>query len=687
RFAPGPQQGGASRFRHNASTLEPPEPCVRAMTPDDLYNITWMGDCDISPDGSRVAYVSTNLDRESDSYRSAIWVVDTQGGAPRQFTAGAKRDSAPRWSPDGQWLAFLSERGEEKPQLALMPADGGESRLLSKLPFGAGPAVWSPDSTRIAFAAKTGTPPDPDPKKARPYRRISGLKYKLNGEGFVYDRRTHLFTLDIAAGGEPKQVTDGDWSDGQPAWSPGGTALAFVSARHADREYDTLSDVWVVASDGGEPRRLTETTGACASPSWSPDGLRLAYLFRAEAIGNFIPYWCSAEGTGHGPVDAEFDRQATASGGGNAPPAPRWLPGGSLMEVAEDRGAANPVLLGGSEGSRWLSQARRMVTAYSIDAAGRVAALVSSHSDRPAELSLLDMETGVEHVLARVNEEFLGEVETAAAERFVVETGPGVELDCWIVKPHGFDAGQTYPVLLNIHGGPFGQYGETFFDEFQVYAAAGYGVIFCNPRGSSGQSTDFSRAIVEHLGEVDYHDVMTAFEAAIERMPWADQSRLGVIGGSYGGFMTSWIIGHSQRFQAAVSERAVNDWYSMQGASDIGATFNTPYLGERALIQSDVEALLRASPLTYANDMHTPLLILHSEDDWRCPIVQAELLYVVLKQLRRDVEFVRFPDESHEMSRSGRPSHRVARFEVILDFFERKLQAGEPLPRSLSRLD
>ena len=501
----------------------------------------------------------------------------------------------------------------------------------------------------------------------------------------MYDRRAHLFTLGVSAGSEPQQITDGDWNDAQPAWSPDGTALAFVSARHDDREYDTLSDVWVIRANGGEPRRLTETTGACASPSWSPDGDRLAYLFRAEAIGNYLPYWCSSEGTEHGPLDAEFDRQATASGGGNAPPAPRWLPDGSLLEVAEDRGAANPVVLGGARGSRWLSEARRMVTAYSIDAAGRVAALVSSRSDRPAELSLFDIETGTEEVLVRLNDDFLGEVETAAAERFVVETAPDVSVDCWIVKPHDFDAAQTYPVLLNIHGGPFGQYGETFFDEFQVYAAAGYGVVFCNPRGSSGQSTGFSRAIVEHLGEVDYHDVMTAFEAAIERMPWADQSRLGVIGGSYGGFMTSWIIGHSQRFHAAVSERAVNDWYSMQGASDIGATFNTPYLGPDALIQSDVEAVLRASPLTYAKDIRTPVLILHSEDDWRCPMVQAELLYVALKQLRRDVEFVRFPDESHEMSRSGRPSHRVARFEVILDYFGRKLVADGPRP--LGRLD
>ena len=658
---------------------------MRAITPDDLYKITWMGECAISPDGGRVAYVATRFDRESDSYKSAIWVVDTEDGMPRQFTAGAKRDSAPRWSPDGHWLAFLSERGEEKPQIALMAADGGESRLITKLPFGAGPAVWSPDSVRIAFGAKTGTPPDPDPKKAKPYRRISGLKYKLNGEGFVYDRRAHLFTIGLEAGAEPLQLTDGDWSDGQPAWSPDGSEVAFVSARHEEREHDSLSDIWAVPAGGGEPRVLTETNGSCSSPSWSPNGERLAYLFRAERIGNSVPFWCTAAGTGHGPADADFDRQATASGGSTAPPAPHWLPDGSLLEVAEDRGAANPVVLGSGGAARWLSTERRMIASYSVDAAGRVLAVVSSHADRPAELSLLDVASGTERVLVRLNDDFLGEFGVAGAERFVVETAPGVSIDCWIVKPHDFDPAQSYPVLLNIHGGPFGQYGENFFDEFQVYAAAGYGVVFCNPRGSSGQSNAFSRAIIEHLGEIDYGDVMTAFEAAIGRMPWADQLRLGVIGGSYGGFMTSWIIGHNQRFQAAVSERAVNDWYSMQGASDIGASFNTAYLGDNALIQGDLDAVLRQSPLTYARDIHTPVLILHSEDDWRCPMVQAELLYVALKQLRRDVEFVRFPDENHEMSRAGRPSHRVSRFEVILDYFGRKLLADGPLARAHGR--
>jgi dipeptidyl aminopeptidase/acylaminoacyl peptidase len=276
-------------------------------------------------------------------------------------------------------------------------------------------------------------------------------------------------------------------------------------------------------------------------------------------------------------------------------------------------------------------------------------------------------------VLVRLNDAFASEVNLSSAEHFVVETAPGTEIDCWIMKPSGFESGKAYPLLLNVHGGPFTQYGETFFDEFQVYCGAGYGVVFCNPRGSSGQSSAFGQAVIGHMGEPDYHDVMTAFEAALTRTPWADQARLAVMGGSYGGFMTSWIIGHSRRFKAAISERAVNDWYSMQGASDIGGSFNESYLGPNAFIQGDLDAVLRQSPLTYAKDMHTPVLILHSEDDLRCPMVQGELLFVALKQLRRDVEFVRFPDENHELSRAGCPSHRKERFDVILEYLARKL--------------
>ena len=645
---------------------------MRAMTPDDLYAIHWVGEPEVSPAGDRVAFVVTRLDRETDGYKSAIWVVDTAGGEPTQFTAGAKRDGSPRWSPDGSQLAFLSERGDDKPQLALMHASGGESRLLTKLPLGAGVPVWSPDGTKLAFSAKTGPVPDPDPKKAKPYRRISSMKYRLNGQGFTYDQRRHIMVLELASNALT-QVTDGDWDDTQPAWSPDGNTIAFVSARHEDREFDSASDIWLVPAAGGEARQLTKTSGGRQALAFSPDGAKVAHIHVPEWPSNgrlaLIDVATGAKSDAAGGID----RDMGAGGLPGAVAQPKWLPGGGLLTLASDRGESSLWVAGTPSDGRWVAKDATLATWYSADRAGVRAVLARSGQSAPAEVTLVNLETGSTKQLTNFNAAFNAEVSLQHAEKFAVTTDSGGEVDCWLMKPFGFQEGKSYPLLLSIHGGPFGQYGENFFDEFQVYAGAGYGVVFCNPRGSSGQDTGFARALVGDMGGPDYRDVMAAFEAALERATWADRARLGVMGGSYGGFMTTWIIGHTTRFKAAISERAVNDWYSMQGASDIGGTFNRQYLGPDATIQDNLEAVLRQSPLTYAKNIETPVLILHSEVDLRCPISQAEQLFVVLKQRRNDVEFVRFPDEDHELSRSGRPSHRVDRYNVILDYWSRKL--------------
>jgi dipeptidyl aminopeptidase/acylaminoacyl peptidase len=323
---------------------------------------------------------------------------------------------------------------------------------------------------------------------------------------------------------------------------------------------------------------------------------------------------------------------------------------------------------------RVISGARTVTGLTTSMDAGRVA-FTATDPVSPAEVFVCDADGGNERQLTHLNADFQREAGLSAPERFTYERA-GYTLDGWVMMPADFEEGKTYPALLNVHGGPATQYGHVFFDEFQVYAGAGYAVIFTNPRGSQGYGEDFMRAVLTDWGNNDYLDVMAGLEAALERAPWIDRERLGVMGGSYGGYMTSWIVGHDHRFKAACSERALNEFTSMFGTSDIGHTFPKEHVGMYPW--EDREAHIRHSPLTYAPQIQTPLLILHAENDLRCPIEQAEQLYVWLKKLGKEVLFVRFPDEGHEMSRSGKPRHRLERFNLILDWFGAYLKGESP---------
>jgi dipeptidyl aminopeptidase/acylaminoacyl peptidase len=530
----------------------------------------------------------------------------------------------------------------------------------------------------VAFVSRVGGWQEPESeeerKKSRPARIITTLKYRFNGEGFIHDRPTHVFTV-AAAGGEPVQLTAGDCADLDPVWSPDGRWIAFASARHDDRDYDDAMDIWIVAATGGASRRVTDTLGPVVHPAFSPDGRAIAYLGRRHAneFGrNFRVFSIPVEGGAPRSLTDTLDRSCAP-----LDLAPIWSPDGWITFAADDQGSQAIYRVRTAEGEptppERIFGGERAVTGISASADGSRLALSVTDPVSPPEIFTCAADGGDERALTDLNLSWKAEVTCARPERFRFQQA-GFTVDGWTMKPAGWREGARYPGLLNIHGGPHAQYGWGFFDEFQVQAGAGYAVIYTNPRGSQGYGEAFTRAVVGDWGGGDFADVMAGMDEALRRAPWIDPERLGVLGGSYGGFLTSWTVGHTDRFRAACSERAVNYHPSMFGTSDIGHLFNEVEIGGLPWEMPDVYA--ERSPLTHAKNIHTPLLIIHSEDDLRCPIEQGEQLYVALRKQRKEAVFVRFPDENHDLSRSGKPRHRLERFEIILEWFTKRLAPG-----------
>jgi len=652
------------------------------MSPGDIPRLVQAGDPRVSPSGHTVAFTVTMPDVEANCYRSRIWVVPADGtGHPAPFTIGEGRQSLPRWSPDGGSLAFVSTADDQSSRLCVAPLTAGwEESVICVWPDVVTDLAWSPDGDALAFVARDPEPerygtPEARPKaKDMPARRITKLFSRRDNEGWIADRPARIFVVAADGSSPPRCLTPGPFEASGLAWSPDGTRIAFASGRHDSWDLDRAQDLHVVEVAGGKLTCLTETAAAYGKPAWSPDGRRLAYLRNPTPL----------DGPRHvqvGVLDVESrrSRDLTVALDRNCSPnppvrGPIW-DRDDVLFLVEDGGNVHLYRAGAGGAPALEIGGDRCLDGW--DKAGGTLVFVASDPTHLPELYAVHPDG--EQRLTDFSTPFAAQLELVAPEPFTATAPDGTEVQCWAMPPAGRTPGRPVPVLLNIHGGPFTQYGNRFFDEFQVQAGAGFGVLYCNPRGSSGSTEARGRSIRwpecaadpgSGWGGVDYDDVLACVDEACRRFAWIDPERMGVMGGSYGGYLTSWIIGHTDRFAAACSERACNNLLTLEQHSDIATTFRTN-VGASHL--EDPAAYLRQSPITYVEQMTTPLLILHSEEDLRCPIDQAEELFVSLRLLGRTPEFVRFPGESHELSRSGAPGHRVARAEIILDWFTRRL--------------
>lgn len=655
------------------------------MKPSDIGDLVDVSDPRVSPDGRTVAFVVMTVDVSGNAYRSGIWVsgIDEQL-PPCPFTEGTRRERTPRWSPNGEWLAFVAHPDDTGARLCISHVEGGAPVELVAWPEDIEDLVWTPDGERLVFTARERDEPRyaPEKDKDRPARRIERLSYRLDSVGWTVDRPKHVFAVaaDGTEEGRPIPLSGGCFQDAGIAVSPDGRYLVFSSARSETWDTDQSTHLYRIplaaGAGGAEPEALTQGRTTHGSPSWSPDGRLVAFVWgdrhsmmRHGQIG-VVDLETGAERL----LTTSLDLHCAPYLGNARDPV--WETDEALLFQVDEAGNV-PLYRAHLDGTtERVVGGDRQVGGFDI--AGGTLAFSASTATHLSELFVVV--DGDERQLTRLGEPFRRSHEVAAPERFTAQSDDGTEVEAWILRPIGSSQDQRHPTLLSIHGGPFSQYGNKFFDEFQVLAGSGYAVVYCNPRGSSGYGEAFARAIRgpkaaedpgTGWGGADYEDLTAVIDAAVDRFNFVDGERLGVLGGSYGGYMTSWITGHTDRFRAACSERACNNLFTFAHTSDIGAFFPAGYIGCSHL--DDPDEFLRQSPVTYYGDMNTPLLILHSENDLRCPIEQAEDLFVRLKMSGGDVEFVRFPGESHELSRAGAPRHRIERLEIILDWFGRKL--------------
>jgi dipeptidyl aminopeptidase/acylaminoacyl peptidase len=665
----------------------------KTCSPESLFEMRWVSDPQIALDGQQLAYVEHWVEaiekdgKQRQGYRSAIFLSAGPEQQPRRLTyAKSGKDFAPRWSPDGRELAFLSTRDDDVPQIFVLNIAGGEAEQVTKtatLSEGIQDYEWHPSGTMFCFSSTGHKDEDEQKREELHDEKVfeNRLPIKYDGAGLLSDRRSQLYRIN-RDGSECVQLLRSRRDITRPVWSPDGRRIAFVSQSEETPEQKWVSDLFVIGIDGGKPDQLTRAIGPVGEPSWSPDGTRLAYIGHDRRLGNATAtkVWvvelqsrslnCVSQ-----DLSGEVGEMASSDSHIGSPSyrttRPSWDRQNRITFSALVQGRAGLYRVSAS-GSAVESISTSGLSVVGFMQRGETIAFVGETNARSGEV--YTMREG--HKLQRrshAGDHFFSSYRIQPPEHVQFKGADGWDLEGWVIRPAAADdaTNARHPLIIYVHGGPHTAYGNGFFHEFQVLAAAGFGIFFTNPRGSSSYGEDFANAVRQHFGEKDYEDVMHAADLAAS-WDWVDPQRMGIMGGSYGGFMVNWTIAHTDRFAAACTQRSISNLYSFAGTSDVGAEFSLDEYG--GLPWTHEELLLSKSPLRYVQNIKTPTLILHQEQDHRCPIEQAEQLYTALVTLGVPVKFVRFPGEGHEMPRSGQPQRRVNRMNHIVDWFTRYLQ-------------
>ena len=692
-------------------------PAKRSITDKDIFEFVWVANPQLSPDGSRVAFTRVTADEKRTGYETSIWTVATSGGeAPLRLTTG-KHDGQPRWSPDGRSIAFIrggdkDDAGKPKPpQIALLSLAGGEARIITDLPKGAGNPTWSPDGKRIAFMSDTTTEDiekaarkksgaqagkaEADSERESDVHVISRAVYRINGEGYLDAKRhDHIWVLDLPAASDelpkPAQLTKGDYDEGEVRWSNDGSRIYFVTSHVPEPYYELpTSEIYVISSSGGTPEKLTTIPMDIGDFTLSPDGHRVAFhgsvtqpvrsysqpdLWVMDVAPNAQPRNLTAD-YDYDMGDGVFGDNAAPRGGNGS--TLHWSPDGkSLYDRVNKTGRSPLVRVDAQSGAvTEISHGDQAVLDFSVTPDARtVVALISS------PIMIGDLFTvaadGAETRITDFNHKLWAQLNLTAPDEINYKSFDGRNIQGWIQKPPDFDTHKKYPMILNIHGGPHAAYGWVFDHEFQWMAAKGYVVLYINPRGSTGYGQDFGNIIQYHYPGDDYRDLMIGVDELLKK-GYVDEKKLAVTGGSGGGVLTNWAVTHTDRFAAAVSQRDISNWASWWYTADF-TLFQANWF--KAPPFEDPQDYTNRSAITFVKNIHTPILFVLGEADYRAPQgAGGEQLFRALKYLKRPTAMVVFPRETHELSRSGEPWHRVERLDHIVGWFD-KWMMGVPHP-------